>query len=271
MLRLPRAFTLIELLVVIAIIAVLMGLLLPALARARESGRATACGSNLRQLGQGLTSYLGDYREQLPQVRVDGFAGNMVQGGEGANIGALFGGKMGTLPFFGINRIGAHRRPLNRYVWEGDIPRDDSPSAAACEVPLFQDPSDAGVQDPFIPPNFDTTSTYNLLGTSYNLNDHALDDRPGEEAYPTLIPRRGGRMPTVANPVKTWVLGDQPIYNHDDNDDRMQRWHFNQVRANLLFVDGHVETGLEVPKGVVNDTPRYTFLPTPTWLDQFGE
>ena len=45
------AFTLIELLVVIAILAVLMALMLPALASAREQGLRTACLSNLRQMG----------------------------------------------------------------------------------------------------------------------------------------------------------------------------------------------------------------------------
>jgi prepilin-type processing-associated H-X9-DG protein/prepilin-type N-terminal cleavage/methylation domain-containing protein len=56
------AFTLIELLVVIAIIAILIGILLPVLIRVKRQAQQTACASNLRQLGQAMTIYTGQYR-----------------------------------------------------------------------------------------------------------------------------------------------------------------------------------------------------------------
>jgi prepilin-type N-terminal cleavage/methylation domain-containing protein len=63
-----RAFTLIELLVVIAIIALLIGILLPALGKARRTSRQTVTLARLHDLGIGLAAYSNEYKDQLPAL-----------------------------------------------------------------------------------------------------------------------------------------------------------------------------------------------------------
>ncbi len=74
--RSRTGFTLIELLVVIAIIALLIGLLLPALSGARDSARSVQCLSSLRSLGMSMSMYSEDNKDVLPRSKHSiGFSG----------------------------------------------------------------------------------------------------------------------------------------------------------------------------------------------------
>jgi prepilin-type N-terminal cleavage/methylation domain-containing protein len=75
-----KGFTLVELLVVIAIIALLMGILMPALARVRQLAFRMTCGTNLSGIGKAMLIYANDYEDELPRA-----GGRNTQWGQTAN------------------------------------------------------------------------------------------------------------------------------------------------------------------------------------------
>lgn len=130
--RSPRGFTLIELLVVMAILGVLVALLLPAVAAAREAARRTWCSDNLRQIGLALHHHASVY-QYLPA-------------GRGTPLPVIFSAQARLLPF-------VEQEPVRKLIDFTDAPAPiDTPTivydgarnhaAATSLVALFTCPSD---------------------------------------------------------------------------------------------------------------------------------
>jgi prepilin-type N-terminal cleavage/methylation domain-containing protein/prepilin-type processing-associated H-X9-DG protein len=233
-----RGFTLIELLVVIAIIAILAGMLLPALARAKEKGNRIACTSNLRQLGLAQTLYFDDNRQLFPAARIPKSAPGAPAGYSDDNmlwsdLASFAGAGVTELAWFNVLPPYVGAKALWQYA-EGPATFVNNPNVFTCRTSAAMAPE----RDPLKNVMFD-----------YALNNKGNTGLPSSVGYGTNF-----TLNLVARPSAFVVYSEMrthssetPFYGTDPSKNlgtshgyTTQLSSRHEAGVNLNFADGHV-------------------------------
>jgi prepilin-type N-terminal cleavage/methylation domain-containing protein len=265
-----RGFTLVELLVVIAILAILAGLLLPALIGARDRAHQATCVNNLRQIGIGMKMYVEDHESKFPPAYV-------------ASVNPVTGEVVGyndTRWTLGGRELSDDEHVLNEYVRAPSRPL--TPYVPAEET--FRCPQDKGVTVQSCNCPEMTGPKWDEVGCSYHYNAGGLTMvAGGGTRLPQLEPLTGlAGQPEdwVPSPSRYILVHEPPArpWGCSESAAIWVQWHrvkgkslFTDptIAPNLfisptLFVDGHVAVH-NFTKSLTED-PFHPYEATPDWV-----
>ena len=218
-----NGFTLIELLVVISIIALLVGILLPALGAARRSAIDIKCKNQLRQFGIAFMAYATDNRDTLPTNHAgplterntwqtwltDGRPGTALTFKNAPDDGAIF-------PYVGDSKE-LYRCPALEAAGEGTSPWDTKPSPVTDSNGSF---------------DYSTFTAWNAAKVDQITSSSVIARNPGDEAsyVDTITPL------LIEEDPEFYMNNGRPDSQHAYND-RIGQWH-NGEKGNFTAIDG---------------------------------
>lgn len=268
-------FTLIELLVVISIIALLIGILLPALASAREQVKRTQCGTNVKGIMTGVAFYQNAFKDRFPWTEsISDLGGDGLIGYDGDDDNVAWPlnrynllGQQGTSAQL-VNQKAVGQTPmddriLNRYV-------DDTEGLAECPL----DQGDAGLADTSL-------TAFEGWGSSYYFGWKAEGKRTDHVGIDGFEFTSNLKAQQITQTSKKVVVADNVIRYNDwmgkdpGREARLNNstsgalvsehlWHSKDdpMRVSMGFADGHVKNQPRKTKYTVDSSTIFELDPT---------